>query len=106
MFHLGVAFIKEPIDNYRLETYWSYQISAFIILNRKILFTFATRACGWLLSFLKLFNTSIKDNTPFGEGAIIRTYNNRITCARVPRRVKNQYADAHYIRARPTGLIH
>ena len=87
MFHLGVAFIKEPIDNYRLETYWSYQISAFITLNRRMLFIFATHACGWLLSFLKLFNTSIKDNTPFREEAIVRAYGNRVACARAPRRI-------------------
>ncbi len=63
-------------------------------------------ACGWLLSFLKLFNTSIKDNTLFGEGVIIRVYNNRVTCARAPRRITGQCADTYYIRARPTELIH
>ncbi len=71
-----------------------------------MLFTFATRACRWLLSFLELFNASIKDNTPFREGAIIRAYDNRVTYARAPRRVKGQYADAYYMRARPTGLMH
>ncbi len=52
-----------------------------------MLFIFATRACGWLLSFLKLFNASIEDNTPFGEGVIVRVYGNRVACARVSRRV-------------------
>src|SRR6266498_1387210 len=100
MVHLGVAFIKEPIGNYRLETYWSYQVSVFITLNRRILFIFATYTCGWLLSFLKLFNASIKDNTPFREGAIIRVYSNRVTCARTPRRVTGQYIKyALYTRA-------
>ena len=87
MFHLGVTFIEELMNNYRLKTYWSYQVSAFIILNRRMLFTFVTRAYGWLLSFLELFNASIEDNTPFREGAIVRVYNNRVTYARVPRRV-------------------
>ncbi len=87
MFHLGVAFIEELMGNYRLETCWSYQVSAFIILNWRMLFTFVTRACEWLLSFLKLFNTSIEDNTPFRKGAIVRVYGNRVACARAPRRV-------------------
>src|SRR6266536_4518452 len=90
MIHLGVTFIKELIDNYRLETYWSYQVSAFIILNRRMLFTFVTRAYGWLLSFLELFNASIEDNTPFGEGIIVRVYSNRVACARVSRRITGQ----------------
>src|SRR6266498_134108 len=79
------------IDNYRLETCLSYQVSAFIILNRKVLFTFVTYTCGWLLSFLELFNTSIEDNTLFREAAIIRVYNNKVACARVPRRITGQY---------------
>ncbi len=87
MFHLGVAFIKELMGNYCLKTCWSYQVSVFIILNRRMLFIFVTRACGWLLSFLELFNASIEDNTPFGEGAIVRVYGNRVACARVSRRV-------------------
>ena len=58
-----------------------------------MLFTFATYACGWLLSFFKLFNASIEDNTPFGEEVIIRAYGNRITCARAPRRITGQYTE-------------
>ncbi len=37
---------------------------------------------------------------------IVRAYGNRVACARAPRRVKGQCADAHYMRARPTGLIY
>ena len=40
-----------------------------------------------VIKLFELFNTSIKDNTPFGEGAIVRVYNNKIACARVSRRV-------------------
>src|SRR6266511_5361044 len=78
------------MDNYRLETCLSYQVSAFIILNRKVLFIFATYTCGWLLSFLELFNTSIKDNTLFKEGVIVRVYSNRVVCVRAPRRITGQ----------------
>src|SRR6266536_1894341 len=78
------------MDNYRLETCLSYQVSAFIILNRRVLFIFATYTCGWLLSFLELFNTNIKDNTFFEEWAIIRVYSNRVACARAPRRITGQ----------------
>ncbi len=40
-----------------------------------------------IIKLFELFNASIKDNTPFGKGAIIRVYSNRIACARAPRRV-------------------
>ncbi len=59
-----------------------------------------------VIKLFELFNTSIENNIPFREGAIIRAYSNRVTCARAPRRVTDQYADAYYIRARPTGLMH
>ncbi len=36
----------------------------------------------------------------------VRAYGNRVACARAPRRVTGQCADAHYMRARPTGLMH
>ncbi len=37
---------------------------------------------------------------------IVRAYGNRVACARAPRRVRGQCADAYYMRARPTGLMH
>ncbi len=40
-----------------------------------------------VIELFELFNASIEDNTPFGEGEIIRVYSNRVTCTRVPRRV-------------------
>ena len=39
------------------------------------------------IKLFELFNASIEDNTPFGEGVIIRVYGNRVMCARAPRRV-------------------
>jgi len=39
------------------------------------------------IKLFELFNASIKDNTPFREGVIIRVYDNRVACARVSRRV-------------------
>ena len=87
MVHLGVTFIKKLIGNYRLETCWSYQVSVFIVLNRRMLFIFVIYGYGWLLNFLKLFNASIEDNTLFGEGVIVRVYSNRVACARVSRRI-------------------
>ncbi len=39
------------------------------------------------IKLFELFNASIKDNTPFAEGAIIRAYNNKIAYTRAPRRV-------------------
>ena len=39
------------------------------------------------IELFELFNASIKDNTPFAEGAIVRVYGNRVACARVSRRV-------------------
>ncbi len=71
-----------------------------------MLFTFIIYTCGWLLSFLKLFNASIKDNTLFGEEVIVRVYGNRVTCARVSRRITDQYIDTYYIRAYPAGLMY
>src|SRR6266536_5437747 len=100
MIYLGIAFIEELIDNYRLEICWSYQVSVFIILYRRMLFTFVIYTCGWLLSFLEIFNASIKDNTPFREEAIVRAYGNRVACARAPRRITGQCTEcALYARA-------
>src|SRR6266536_2652620 len=100
MVQLCVTFIKELINNYRLEICWSYQVSAFITLNRRVLFIFVTYTCGWLLSFLELFNINIKNNTLFRKGAIIRIYRNKITCARASRRITGQYTKyALYTRA-------
>src|SRR6266498_2267939 len=83
------------MGNYCLEICWSYQVSVFIILNRRVLFIFVMYVCGWLLSFLELFNASIEDNTLFGEGVIVRVYSNRVVCARVSRRITGQCTDAY-----------
>src|SRR6266536_4265450 len=71
MFYLGVAFIKELIDNYRLETCWSYQVSAFIILNRRMLFIFVTHACGWLLSYSSCLMRVLKIISPLRRGQLL-----------------------------------
>ena len=39
------------------------------------------------IELFELFNASIEDNIPFGEGVIIKVYGNRVACARVSRRV-------------------
>src|SRR6266536_5176032 len=71
MIHLGVTFIKELINNYRLETYWSYQISVFIILNRRMLFTFATYIYGWLLSYSSCLIRVLRIIPPLRRGQLL-----------------------------------
>src|SRR6266498_5807293 len=71
MVHLGVTFIKELIGNYCLETCWSYQVSVFITLNRRILFIFATYACGWLLSYSSYSMRVLRIIPPLGRGQLL-----------------------------------
>ncbi len=52
-----------------------------------MLFIFVTYTCGMAIELFELFNTSIEDNIPFGEGAIVRVYGNRVAYTRVSRRV-------------------
>src|SRR6266498_4823080 len=106
MVHLGVAFIKEPISNYRLETCWSYQVSVFITLNRRILFIFATYTCGWLLSYSSYLMRVLRIIPPLGRGQLLEhiAIGLRVRVHLAGLRVNT--LNTHYIRARPAGLMH